>query len=183
MKDETQRYMESMNKPPFFSSLRSNNSWVPRFYEVEGLGDVAIAINVPHEDFPYRVLSTAHAIRHTVSLFRNDIKVSNRLLRRIHGYIFPREVLGDASGQFRQCNVTVGEHNPPSYDKVPKFMNEMEQKYNEVNLIGSFDNLIEWYYDFETIHPFVDGNGRTGGVIVAALTYLGRGGNFMAPCQ
>ena len=39
MKDETQRYMESMNKPPFFSSLRSNNSWVPRFYEVEGLGD------------------------------------------------------------------------------------------------------------------------------------------------
>ena len=35
--------------------------------------------------------------------------------------------------------------------------------------ITGLGTLKDWYHDFETIHPFQDGNGRVGGVTVAVL--------------
>lgn len=32
------------------------------------------------------------------------------------------------------------------------------------------DRIREWYIDFQTIHPFIDGNGRVGGCVVALMT-------------
>lgn len=37
--------------------------------------------------------------------------------------------------------------------------------------IADIDILREWYIDFQTVHPFPDGNGRTGGIIVAAYSH------------
>jgi fido (protein-threonine AMPylation protein) len=33
------------------------------------------------------------------------------------------------------------------------------------------DNYLAWYQQFETIHPFIDGNGRVGGVVIAVLSF------------
>ena len=33
------------------------------------------------------------------------------------------------------------------------------------------EDLQDWYWDMETIHPFLDGNGRVGGVIVAGFAH------------
>ena len=44
--------------------------------------------------------------------------------------------------------------------------------------------LLDWYSDFETIHPFQDGNGRVGGVVVAVYSNLwSTEGKYLAPCQ
>ena len=52
---------------------------------------------------------------------------------------------------------------------MPNMMAELEHHYAELQLDP--DTLEKWYFDFETIHPYIDGNGRAGGVIIAGLSF------------
>ena len=68
-------------------------------------------------------------------------------------------------GQLRNVNVTVGNHVAPHYTLVSSYIDNL---YNY--LVNSDDHpLIKaaWgHLQFETIHPFADGNGRTGRGII-----------------
>ena len=59
----------------------------------------------------------------------------------------------------RDCGVRVGGRICPDYKMVPELLEE---------LFGHIDNLcpLEFYRKFEEIHPFVDGNGRTGKILL-----------------
>ena len=48
--------------------------------------------------------------------------------------------------------VPVGPHYPPSPGEVPRLMEELEDHY--LLMVRNVDSLVEWYTDFETIHPF-----------------------------
>ena len=55
-------------------------------------------------------------------------------------------------------------YNPPSPEKIPELMKQLEQFINT----NSMDPLIKMavsHLYFESIHPFYDGNGRTGRII------------------
>lgn len=56
---------------------------------------------------------------------------------------------------------------PQSYDEVVSFMSNLEKFMND-NSISDLDPLIKMaiiHHQFESIHPFYDGNGRTGRII------------------
>ena len=67
-------------------------------------------------------------------------------------------------------NTTTGEtiYTPPQeYSEVLDLMENLEQFIND-NIISDFDPLTKMaiiHYQFESIHPFYDGNGRTGRII------------------
>ena len=67
-------------------------------------------------------------------------------------------------------NATTGEiiYTPPQdYQTIQKLMTNLEQFVNDEN-ISDFDPLVKMaiiHYQFESIHPFYDGNGRTGRII------------------
>lgn len=67
-------------------------------------------------------------------------------------------------------NVTTGEvvYTPPQeYKTILELMKNLEQFIND-NSISDFDPLVKMgivHYQFESIHPFYDGNGRTGRII------------------
>lgn len=44
-------------------------------------------------------------------------------------------------------------------------MNELNKWYNAISEI-SFENIVEYHYRFEKIHPFQDGNGRVGRLLM-----------------
>lgn len=66
-------------------------------------------------------------------------------------------------------NTSTGElvHTPPqNYDDIVTFMSNLERYINDE--LDDFDPLVRMaivHYQFESIHPFSDGNGRTGRII------------------
>ena len=155
--------------PPFFRSLRENN-WEPRFHWENSTAAAADAINLPHEDYPHRIDDTEKAILAVMERQRladDTLTITQDLIRDIHAMIFPDH--GTRAGHWRQVNVRVADHTAPRWDFVPNMMEELERHYSKLPL--DLETLRQWYYDFETIHPYIDGNGRTGGVILAAFSY------------
>ncbi len=67
-------------------------------------------------------------------------------------------------------NITTGEtvYTPPQeYDEIVDLMTNLEQFIND-DTMSDFDPLVKMaiiHYQFESIHPFYDGNGRTGRII------------------
>lgn len=144
--------------------------WNPRFTTMGNIDEVADLINRPHEDYPLRVQATRNIIAEMIEWGIH--KYNDTLLRMVHGEI----MFGcDHRGLYRTVNVRVGDHLPPEHYLVPDLMKQILPVFKE-------DNMPEWYSLFQTIHPFQDGNGRAGGVVIATLSFL-QTGKYLTPCQ
>ncbi len=96
-------------------------------------------------------------------LTNNDIiEIQSELEKNNAGF---RKVPGTALK-----NATTGEivYTPPQeYDTIVDLMRNLEQYINDENM-SEFDTLVKMaiiHFQFESIHPFYDGNGRTGRII------------------
>ncbi|WP_151900892.1 Fic family protein [Sulfurimonas hydrogeniphila] len=54
---------------------------------------------------------------------------------------------------------------PQEYETIQKLLDNLEKYINEENEIDPLVNMAIIHYQFESIHPFYDGNGRTGRII------------------
>ena len=149
-------------------SIRSElrvTEWCPKFAWVSSIEEVAESINRPHEDYPHRVQATVSEIERLSKLHLPDT-IPNLLLLEIHRAVFWDE---DFKGQWKEIDVVVSPDHAPRITRVADWMQRLESEYEGKALdVGA---LREWHLDFETIHPFPDGNGRTGGIIVAAYSH------------
>lgn len=152
-----------------FDSLRTI-LWEPKFEWVSSIEEAADFINKPHEDYPKRVESTTKEIDYWSrfgSLFQPtpETGATNDALLQIHYSVFRDQSF---AGKFRDVNVRVGYYRPPEHEKIIRLMDELRYRYPDIKTI---ERLQEWYSDFETVHPFQDGNGRVGGVILAIISH------------
>lgn len=72
------------------------------------------------------------------------------------------------AGRFRSGKewVRVGNHLGANPQFVPTLMQELVEGYNSNKVSYFLDNIAHFHAEFETIHPFVDGNGRMGRVLI-----------------
>lgn len=68
-------------------------------------------------------------------------------------------------GDYKQLQNEVGGILTVEPKEVPTKMKELLEWYNCLNCV-SLDDIIEFHYRFERIHPFQDGNGRVGRIIM-----------------
>lgn len=101
---------------------------------------------------------------------RNTVQ-RNELTKEII-LLFHRMLIGginDAiAGRFRQKGeyVRVGIHIAPAPERVEEMMNAILQEYASDMQTYFLDKAAKFHLDFETIHPFCDGNGRIGRVLI-----------------
>ena len=64
-----------------------------------------------------------------------------------------------------QVFIRGSEHIPPTPEKIPNLMNYFIYNYNHDEQ-DVFYKIAKYHIDFEKIHPFEDGNGRTGRLLI-----------------
>ena len=83
--------------------------------------------------------------------------------------ILMNEILNNA-GNFRTSNVRVGVHIAPQSHLVPQLMEELFEWLKNSDEHILLKSCI-FHYEFEFIHPFVDGNGRIGRLWQSVILY------------
>ncbi|MDD2557572.1 MAG: Fic family protein [Desulfuromonas sp.] len=123
------------------------------------------------------VINYVKAMRHGLKrLKKDDFPMSLRLLREIHGVLM-QQVRGGAThltpGEFRTMQNWIGGTNPNNARFVPPPPAEMQLALNSFECyLHEGDDLPPLircaliHYQFETIHPFNDGNGRVGRLLI-----------------
>jgi Fic family protein len=68
-------------------------------------------------------------------------------------------------GEYKRLSNEVGGSDTTEPNNVSKEINELLDWYNNLKRV-TIEDIIEFHYKFEIIHPFQDGNGRVGRIIL-----------------
>ena len=119
------------------------------------------------------VLNYVRALERGIQLLP-ELPLSKRLIREMHGELL-RGVRGQEStpGEFRRTQNWIGGRNPtealfvpPPVDRLEDALDDFERFLHEDLDIPILVRCALAHFQFETIHPFLDGNGRLGRLLI-----------------
>lgn len=113
-----------------------------------------------------------------------DLPLCNRLIRETHAVLMNSVRGGEKTpGEFRVSQNWIGgtgstlrnaRYIPPNPQDMRECMSELERFMNADDDMDPLIKAALLHYQFETIHPFLDGNGRVGRLLIT-LYLMGQG--------
>jgi len=137
------------------------------------------APGVPFDDV-VEVSNYVAALEHGISRLKEGFPLSNRLIREMHAILLSRGRGSEkAPGEFRRTQNWIGGTRPGNAHFVPPppqyvedCMAALERFLHDKHL--PYPTLVKAalaHVQFETIHPFLDGNGRIGRLLIAFVLH------------
>nr|WP_207956082.1 Fic family protein [Rubrobacter marinus] len=137
------------------------------------------APGVPLDDV-VEVSNYVAALEHGMARLREDFPLSNRLLREVHEKLLVRGRGADKQpGEFRRSQNWIGgtrpgnaQFVPPPPQLVEDCMASLERAIHAAD--DGLPALVKAalaHAQFETIHPFLDGNGRVGRLLISLMLF------------
>ena len=159
---------------PVLAYIGSLNTWSTNAIEGNTLTLDEVELLIAEDRTPAKrpfkdVLETVQHKEAFDSLMeRMEVPITAITALELHEVVF-RGVLRDA-GQWRTGAVRIlgSPHRPPRAEKVGSLMLDWEREYAERDLADEdVFGLASWmHHSFESIHPFSDGNGRVGRLLL-----------------
>lgn len=132
---------------------------------------------VPMDDVR-EVSNYVAAVQHGLERLREGFPLSLRLIREIHGILLRDGRGGDRTpGEFRRSQNWIGGTRPgnaafvpPPPERLMECLDSLEKFLHDENqTLPLLVQLGLIHVQFETIHPFLDGNGRLGRLLITLL--------------
>ena len=139
------------------------------------------APGVPVDDV-VEVSNYIAALEHGMTRLREGFPLSNRLLREMHATLMSKGRGSEKQpGEFRRSQNWIGGTRPgnahfvpPPPEEVEDCMSALERfLHDDTNGLPVLLNAALAHVQFETIHPFLDGNGRLGRLLISLLLHQG----------
>lgn len=118
------------------------------------------------------------ALEHGLKRVRADFPLSNRLIREIHEKLLTKGRGSDRQpGEFRTSQNWIGGTRPgnasfvpPPHELLAECMGALEKFLHDVPVrTPTLIKAALAHVQFETVHPFLDGNGRVGRLLITLL--------------
>jgi len=141
------------------------------------LFEIEQAPGVPIDDV-VEVSGYVAALEHGLTRLRGGFPVSTRLIRELHAKLLERGRGSDKQpGEFRRSQNWIGGTRPgnahfvpPPHTEVAGCISELERfVHDETSGLPRLVQAALVHAQFETIHPFLDGNGRIGRLLITLL--------------
>lgn len=138
------------------------------------------APGAPFREDVVEVSNCVRALEHGIARLREGFPLSNRLVREIHAELLSSGRGSERSpGEFRRSQNWIGgtrpgnaQFVPPPPDAVEPCMADLERFiHSETDPASALLKAALAHVQFETIHPFLDGNGRVGRLLIPLLLH------------
>lgn len=165
----------------YSSQIEGTQATLEDILSVESEGNVNADIE--------EVVNYVKALNYAITLL-SELPICNRYIRLVHEVLMNGVRGNDKNpGEFRKSQNWIGhsgstlknaKYIPPNVEDMNECMSALEKYINENDELDDLIKIALVHYQFETIHPFLDGNGRIGRMLI--ILYLISKGKLKYPC-